>query len=108
MQKELFRGAEPRVFTTRPDDPIEGRVFVWARTRWYERLEGSSGAVAFSHIADSEQELREWLSQQHLELTELDDEYAKTVRQEFLEQTPLYPEAPEASDERPFREQDVT
>jgi len=32
-----------------------------------------------------------------LEITELDDDYALTVRDEFLEQSPLYPEAPELS-----------
>ena len=107
MEKELFGGVEPRVFTTNPDDPGEGRTFVWAKTRWYERLEGTSGAVAFTPVADSENELRVWLSQQQLaELTELDDEEAYMVREEFLEQSALYPEAPELSDEEPFQEQE--
>jgi len=108
MEKQLFRGAEPRVFATNPDDPSEGRIFIWARTKWFERMEGPSGAVAFSPVADSEHELRRWLSQQgSIELTELDDEYAEMSRQEFLDQAPLYPEAPELSDEEPFREQEV-
>jgi hypothetical protein len=102
MQDEIFDGARPRVFVTNPSDPEEGRTFVWAKARWYERLEGEMGDVAFSHITDSEEELRSWLIEETgLESTEVDGEYAETVRQEFLDQTPLYPEAPELSDEPP-------
>jgi hypothetical protein len=104
MQDELFDGAQPRVFVTNPDEPEEGQTFVWGKARWYERLAGGMGGVAFSHITDSEEELRSWLAQEtDLELTELDSEYAATVRQEFLDQTPLYPEAPELSNEPPPR-----
>ena len=65
------------------------------------------GNVAFSPVTDSEEELRIWLTQESgLEATEVDEvdsEYAETVREEFLDQTPLYPEAPELSDEPPPR-----
>jgi hypothetical protein len=104
VQDDLFDGAQPRVFVTNPNDPEEGRTFVWEKTRWYERLEGEIGDVAFSHITDSEEELRSWVTQETgLELTEVDSEYAETVREEFLDQTPLYPEAPELSNEPPPR-----
>jgi hypothetical protein len=53
MQDELFEGAQPRVFVTNPDNLDEGRTFVWAKARWYERLEGEMGNVAFSPITDS-------------------------------------------------------
>lgn len=53
MQDELFDGAQPRVFVTNPNDPEEGRTFVWAKARWYERLEGEMGNVAFSPLTDS-------------------------------------------------------
>lgn len=100
MQEELFKGARPRVYTTSAQAPSEGRTFVWARTRWYERVEGDTGAVAFTPIADSDQELRDSLSpDESAALSELDDEVAAAVRDEFLEQTPLYPEAPELSDQ---------
>jgi hypothetical protein len=100
MQDELFDGAQPRVFVTNPNDPEEGRTFVWAKARWYERLEGQMGNVAFSPLTDSEEELRSWLTEEtELESTEVDGEYAKRVREEFLDQTPLYPEASELSDE---------
>jgi hypothetical protein len=107
MQDELFEGVQPRVFVTNPNNLEEGRTFVWAKARWYERLEGEMGNVAFSPVTDSEEELRSWLTQESgleaTEVDELDSEYAETVREEFLDQTPLYPEAPELSDEPPPR-----
>jgi hypothetical protein len=97
---DLFRGTQPRVFTTNPEEPASGRVFVWAWTQWFERVEGSSGAIAFTPAARSEQELREqYPEESSFDLTELDDEFAGVVRGEFLEQSPLYPEAPELSHE---------
>ena len=102
---DLYRHADPRVFATNPDDPESGRVFVWAEARWFERVDGASelGAVEFSPIGDSEPELREWLREQGLEIDELDDEFATIVRDEFLNQQPLYPEGSDAelSDREP-------
>jgi len=101
LEEDLFADADPRIFLTDPDNPEEGRTFVWALTRWFERLEGDTGAVEFSPVAEDEDELREWLSEQGIEITEIDvdNEFARTVREEFLGQTPLYPEAPEVSDQ---------
>lgn len=101
MERDLFLGAEPRVFVTVPDEPAEGRVFVWSKGRWYEREEGDSGAVEFPHIANSEADLHQWVFQQEkTDLTELDDDFAYMVREEFMDQTPLYPKAPELSEQR--------
>ena len=101
LEEDLFAHADPRIFVTDPDNPEEGRTFVWALTRWFERIEGDTGAVEFSPAAEDEDELREWLSEQGLEITEIDvdNEFGRSVREEFLEQTPLYPEAPELSDQ---------
>lgn len=109
MDQELLSGARPRVFTTDPDDPEEGRIFVWTKMGWSERIEADTGAVAFAPIAESEDDLYERLAQEGIgELTELDDGYARLVREELAEEPPLYPEAPELSDEEPFGEQQVT
>ncbi|MBE0480487.1 MAG: hypothetical protein IBX68_05860 [Dehalococcoidia bacterium] len=107
MRRRLFRGTRPQVLTTSPRDPDEGRVFVWAWTQWYERVSEESGAVAFMPFTGSEQDLRRWLSEQgEGTLTDIGEtEYAEMVREEFLDQAPLYPEGPELSDEKPFREQ---
>jgi hypothetical protein len=83
---------DPRVFSTSPDDPGEGRVFVWARTKWFEREEGDSGAVEFSPLGMSEAEIHEWLREQDLEMTELDDEFSRLVREEFKSEASFYPE----------------
>jgi hypothetical protein len=83
---------DPRVFSTSPDDPGEGRTFVWARTRWFEREEGDSGAVEFSPVEMSEAEIHDWLREQDLEMTEIDDEFSHIVRDEFKNESSLYPE----------------
>ncbi|MDI6858695.1 MAG: hypothetical protein QME71_10315 [Dehalococcoidia bacterium] len=101
-EQDLFvRETDQRVFATNADEPEEGRVFVWSLARWYERLEGELGGVVFSPITDSEEELRAMLNAEGLDMTELDDEFARDVREEFREQDILYPAAPEDSDEPP-------
>lgn len=93
--------ADPRIFVTSPDAPDEGRTFVWTEMGWFERLEEgeAEGPVAFSPLSMDEDGLREWLSEQGLEITELDNEFARDVRDEFLNENPLYLEAPELSNQ---------
>jgi hypothetical protein len=105
-REDLFRDTEPRIFSTNPKNPENGRTFVWAWTEWFERLEGESGAVSFTPVADSETQLRRWLIiQKCKDIIEIDDDFAHDVHDEFLEQVPLFPEAPETSSEEPFTEQ---
>lgn len=102
MQREVFQGADPRVFIYRHGDQDgEASVFVLAKGLWYERVEGQTGAVEFPHIADDEESLREQVADigAEFDLRELDGEFADEVRQSFLDQSPLYPEAPELSDQ---------
>lgn len=103
LEARLWEQADPRVFSTDADDPEEGRTFVWALTMWFERIEEEeTGAVEFSPLAGmDEHAVREWLAEQSLEMDELDNahEFGRTVREEFMEQNPLYPEAPELSNE---------
>jgi hypothetical protein len=64
---------------------------------------GETGAVSFVPIADSEDEFRSWvLGDLGAELTELDDDFAETVRDEFLNQRPVLPLEEERSDEEPW------
>lgn len=106
MEEELFRGTRPQVMVTNPDNPLEGRTFVWAWTQWFERIEGSTGAVAFEPVASSEDELSRYISQEReIELYPPDRDYRNMVYNEFIEQSPLYPEAPEVSSQPPFTEQ---
>lgn len=78
--------------------PDERRVFVYGKTGWFERVEGQTGAAEFTPVADSEEELRNWLAEGgEPDLVEIDDQFAAQVREEFLEQSPLYPETSEPS-----------
>jgi hypothetical protein len=112
MAREQFEGARPGVFSTDPDHPEKGRVFIWTKMGWLEREEGSFGEVAFVPIAESEDELKSIITEKDpdADLVALDDEFGRTVYAEFMEnaESTLYPEAPETSDEEPFEEQDVT
>jgi hypothetical protein len=95
-EKEEFRGARIQVLGTNADDPEDGRVFVWTKMGWFERLEGQWGDVAFTPVAESEEELREMVSRDNkdADLTELTGEFKEQVADEFLEQSPSYTEAP--------------
>ena len=104
---EQFRGTDPEVLSTDPDNPEEGRTFVWAWTDWFEREEGAEGDVAFVPVASSEKDLDEWLMAQGLDRpTVIDDEFARTVKEDFLDQVPLFPLDQDFSDDEPFSEQE--
>jgi hypothetical protein len=110
MAREEFRGARPRIFGTDPDNPEHGRIFIWTKMGWFERVEGPWGDVTFTPVADSEDQLKDWISRNNpdVDLVEMDNEFGRTVFQEFIEEEPLYPEAPETSSQEPFDEQDMT
>ena len=105
-KEKLFRETEPRVFTTRPDNPEDGRIFVWAWTEWFEREEAENGAITFVPVADNERQLRRWLRLNRFDqdLVETTGRFDREVKSEFLEQLPLFSESPENSSQGPFRE----
>ena len=107
FRNDRFRNTTPVAYSTDWRRPEQGRTFVWAWTQWFERLEGPTGAVAFTPVADWEDELRRWLAQAGIEdVTDISgSEFGKRVLEEFLEDSPLYPEAPVLADEKPFSEQ---
>ena len=100
-EREEFRGAPIQILGTNPDDPENGRIFVWTKMGWFERLEGQWGDVAFTPVAESEIELRELVARENpdADLNELGGEFGKTVSEEFIAQSPSYPDSPEDSDE---------
>jgi hypothetical protein len=106
--REEFRGARVRVVGTDPDNPDEGRVFVWTKMGWFERVEGQSGGVSFIPVAQSENELREFISRRDpsVDLVPLGGSYGKMVSEEFMEQSPAYSDSPEYSSEDPNQEDD--
>jgi len=84
-----FRGARFRIFGTDPDNPEEGRIFIWTKMGWFERVQGVSGNVAFIPVAQSENELRELISRDDpsIDLVSLGGEYRKMVSDEFMAQS---------------------
>jgi hypothetical protein len=103
-----FRGARPRIFGTNSEDPDTGRIFVWTRNGWFERIEGSLGNVAFTPIANSEAELRELIAQEDpsFDLVELSGEYRKTISEEFMEEAASFEGLSGYSRDMPVEEDD--
>jgi hypothetical protein len=108
MARDEFRGARLRIFGTDQDNPDEGRIFVWTKVGWFERTKGESEDVAFTPVAQSDDELRELVSRDDpsADLVQLGNEYRKRVSEEFMEQSPSYLDSPEYSSEERFREDD--
>jgi len=86
-----------QVLGTDRNNPEQGRIFVWTKKGWVERVRGASGGVAFTPVADSEDELMEYISRDNpsAELVELDDKFRKMVSEEFSERSQSYQESPE-------------
>jgi hypothetical protein len=100
-EREESRGAEIQILGTNPDNPLKGRIFVWTKMGWFERVEGPDGDIAFEPVAASEKELKELILRDNPE-AELDDirgKYRQMVSEEFKEQSPSYSGSPEDSGE---------
>ena len=106
LDGDEFRGARLRIFGTNTDNPNEGRIFIWTKEGWFERIEGSAGNVAFTSIADSEADLRELIARDKpsVDLVELGGEYRKMVSEEFQEQSTSYRDYPGYSEDEPADE----
>jgi hypothetical protein len=107
-EREETRGAKIQILGTNPEYPANGRIFIWTKMGWFERLEGQSGDIAFTPIAESEKELREVISRDNPN-TDLDDirgEFRKKVSEEFIEQSPSYSDSPEDSSEEADDDED--
>jgi hypothetical protein len=107
-KSDEFRGARLRIFGTDPDNPDEGRIFVWTKLGWFERIEGQSGDVAFTPVAQSEDELRELIlrDEPSADMVPLGREYRKMVSEEFIEQSESYRDSPEYSNDEPTEDDD--
>jgi hypothetical protein len=102
-EREEFRGARIQILGTNPDRPEKGRIFVWTKMGWFERLEGPSGNVAFTLVADSEEELRKLISRDNprADIRDLGGKYRKKVSEEFIEQSRSQSDSAEDSSEEP-------
>jgi hypothetical protein len=101
LAQDEFRGARLRIFGTNPDDPEEGRIFVWTKMGWFERAKCAAGDVAFIPVAQSEHELREFISRDDpsVDLVSLGREYRKIISQEFTDQSPSYRDSEDSGEE---------
>jgi hypothetical protein len=108
MARDEFRGDRLRILGTDQDNPDEGRIFVWTKVGWLERIKGESEDVAFTPVAHSDDELRELVLRDDpsADLVQLGHEYRKRVSEEFMEQSPSYLDSPEYSSEEHFEEDD--
>jgi hypothetical protein len=102
-ERDEFRGARIQILGTNPDAPEKGRIFVWTKMGWFERATGASGDVAFIPVAQSENELREFISRDDpsVDLVSLGRKYRNMVSKEFTEQSRSYSDSPEDSSEEP-------
>jgi len=102
------RGGRVRVVGTNSDSPDEGKVFVWTKMGWFERIEGESGNAAYTPVARSEKELREYISRGNpsVDLFPLGSKYGKMVAEQFNEQTPYRSASPEYQSEESSKEYD--
>ena len=98
--RDDFRGTRLRILGTAPDNPEEGRIFVWTKMGWFERMRGRLGD-AFAPVAQSENELREYISRDDplFDLAPLSRENRKRVADEFMEQSPYHSASPEYQSE---------
>jgi hypothetical protein len=110
FEREESLGAKIQILGTNPEDPVNGRIFVWTKMGWFERLEGQFGDVAFTPIAESEKELREILSRDNpnADLDDIRGEFRKKVSEEFIEQSPSYSDSSEDSSEEANDDEEQT
>ena len=105
---EESRGAQIQILGTNPENPENGRIFVWTKMGWFERLGGPSGNIAFTPIADSAEELRELISRDNpnSDLDDLRGTYRKRIAEEFKEQSSSYSDSTEDSSEESEDDED--
>ena len=86
--EDEFRGARLGMFGTHSNNSAKVRIFVCTKTGWFERLKSESGEVAFNHIAQSEDELRDFVLKDDpwVDLVSLGHEQRMIFSQEFREQ----------------------
>ena len=88
-----------KVLSTNPDDPTAGRIFVWTKMGWFERIQGQNGAVAFTRLAESTAEIRSIILRQDPEadIYEVSGKLDRMIRSEFFAQSRSSPDSPEDS-----------
>ncbi len=96
-----FSSDQIRILSTDPENPEEGRIFIWTKMGWFERIEGPTGDVAFIPVAKSEDELHELIARDdpEFDLIPLAQKYRRRVSDEFMEQSTLSWDPEDSSEE---------
>jgi hypothetical protein len=89
LQGNESHRAPTRIFGTNSNNPEEGRIFLWTKAGWFERIESQSGDVTFNSVAQSEDELRKFVARDNPpdDMIQLGPEYRKRVSAEFTGQS---------------------
>jgi len=95
--QDYLADGRARVLGTKRDNPEEGRIFIWTKMGWFERIPGPSGNAAFTRVAESELELHEYIYRDSpsFDLVPLSNEFSQRVFDQFVSQTPSYLSSPE-------------
>lgn len=98
---EEFRGARLQILGTNADKPDEGRIFVWTKMGWFERIEGEDGNVTFDPVALNEKELRELITRDDpaADLYVLGGNFKKMVYEEFTDEWRPHHDSPYITDD---------
>jgi hypothetical protein len=86
----------------------QGKIFLWTKLGWFERIVGESGDVAFTPVAQSEDELRKIIARYNpsADLVPLGGNYRKIVSEEFMDQSLSYEDSAQYSEEESSEEND--
>jgi hypothetical protein len=92
LHRKKSRAAPIRIFGTDPDNPAEGRIFLWTKAGWFERIEDQPGDLTFTDVAQSEVELRDFIKRDDpsVDLVQLGTEYRKKTLAEFTDDIEIY------------------
>ena len=92
LKRNKSHAASIKIFGTNPNNPEEGRIFLWTKAGWFERIEGESGDLTFTDVAQSEIELRDFVKRDDpsVDLVQLGTEYRKKTAAEFTDDLEMY------------------
>ena len=92
LQRNRSHAASIKIFGTNPANPAKGRIFLWTKAGWFERIEGESGDMTFTDVAQSEAELRDFVKRDDpsADLVQLGIEYRKKTAAEFTGDLEIY------------------
>jgi hypothetical protein len=92
VRKNKAKAAPIKIFGTDPKHPEEGRIFLWTKAGWFERIEDRPGDLTFTYVAQSEIELRQFINRDEpsVDLVQLGSEYRKKTAAEFTGDLEIY------------------